>query len=104
MVDCLFKYCPSIAVATQRSATVRSTRNASKRPNRYSAALLRSFEYDFEPSVGQNASLVNFNSRSVSEVMVRFSVGSPTRFANVLACISTLRCLFRPANISRSRR
>jgi hypothetical protein len=43
--------------------------------------------------LGNKPGLVNFNSLSVSEVMVRFSVGSPVRFANVLAWISTLRTL-----------
>src|SRR5580692_411539 len=39
--------------------------------------------------LGNKPGLVNFNSLSVSEVIVRFSVGSPFIFTNVLAWMST---------------
>jgi hypothetical protein len=42
--------------------------------------------------------LVNFNSLSVSEAMVRFSAGLPVRVTNVLAGISRPRTLFASSN------
>jgi hypothetical protein len=42
--------------------------------------------------------LLNFNSLSVSEVMLRFSEGFPVRFAKVLAWISRLRTMLVSSN------
>jgi hypothetical protein len=78
IVDCLIKYCPSIAVADQeRESQINPERLKSARTvavPHYCARLNTTSSL----VSGKTPSLVNFNSRSVSDVMVRFSVGSPT--------------------------